>query len=405
MDVAVLTREFPPDVYGGAGVHVEYLTRELARHVDVTVHRFGSVSARTEGNPAVVDHRPWKALAGDAPHLAALRAVSIDLTMAAEVEGADLVHSHTWYANLAGHLAKLLYGIPHVATVHSLEPLRPWKAEQLGGGYAVSSFCERVGLEGADAIVAVSAQHGRDILACYPAIDPALVHVIRNGIDTAEYAPDPGTAALARLGVDPSRPSVLFVGRITRQKGLTHLLDAAVDIDPAAQLVLCASSPDTPEIAAEIGEKFERVRAARRNVIWVSEMVPRRDLIQLLSHASVFVCPSVYEPLGIVNLEAMACETAVVATRVGGIPEVVADGVTGLLVPFEPATGGGAEGLLEPSDPARFARDLADRVNELLADLDRAARFGRAGRERVVDQFSWAAIAEETVALYERLLR
>ena len=400
MRVAVLTREFPPDVYGGAGVHVEYLTRELARHVEVTVHRWGPGREPVAGNPAVVDHRAWKALAGDAPHLAALRAVSIDLTMAAAVEGADLAHSHTWYANLAGHLAKLLYGIPHVATVHSLEPLRPWKAEQLGGGYAVSSFCERIGLEGADAIVAVSAQHGDDILACYPSIDPARVHVIRNGIDTAEYAPDTATDALERLGIDPARPSVLFVGRITRQKGLTHLLDAALEIDPAAQLVLCASSPDTPEIAAEIAEKLERVRAARGSVVWLSEMLPRPDVIQLLSHASVFVCPSVYEPLGIVNLEAMACETAVVATRVGGIPEVVDDGVTGLLVPFEPST----EGALAPADPVRFARDLAERVNELLADPARAARFGRAGRERVVEQFSWSAIAAETAALYTLLV-
>ncbi|MEP6893683.1 MAG: glycogen synthase, partial [Gaiellaceae bacterium] len=296
-------------------------------------------------------------------------------------------------------------GIPHVATVHSLEPLRPWKAEQLGGGYAVSSFCERIGLEGADAIVAVSAQHGSDILECYPAIDPARVHVIRNGIDTAEYAPDPGVDALKRLGIDPARPSVLFVGRITRQKGLTHLLDAALDIDPAAQLVLCASSPDTPEIAAEIAVKLERVRATRGNVVWLSEMQPRRDVIQLLSHATVFVCPSVYEPLGIVNLEAMACETAVVATRVGGIPEVVDDAVTGLLVPFEPATDGGAKGALAPSDPVRFARDLAARVNELLADPARAERMGRAGRERVVEQFSWAAVATETVELYEDLCR
>ena len=320
--------------------------------------------------------------------------------MAAAVEGADLAHSHTWYANLAGHLAKLLYGIPHVATVHSLEPLRPWKAEQLGGGYALSSFCEQIGLEGADAIVAVSAQHGDDILACYPTIDPARVHVIRNGIDTAEYTPVPDTDVLERVGIDPARPSVLFVGRITRQKGLTHLLDAALEIDPAAQLVLCASSPDTPEIAAEIAEKLEHVRAARGNVIWLGEMWPRPAVIQLLSHATVFVCPSVYEPLGIVNLEAMACETAVVATRVGGIPEVVDDGVTGLLVPFEPST----EGALAPADPIRFARDLAERVNELLADPARAARLGRAGRERVVEQFSWSAIAAETAALYTRLV-
>ncbi len=401
MKVAVLTREYPPNVYGGAGVHVEYLARELARHVDVTVHRFGSEREVTAGNPTVVAHRPWKALAGDAPHLAALQAVSVDLTMAAAVEGADLVHSHTWYANLGGQLAKLMYGIPHVATVHSLEPLRPWKAEQLGGGYAVSSFCERVALEGADAIVAVSAEHGRDIVDCYPVVDPARVHVIRNGVDTAEYAPDPATDVLERLGVDPGLPYVLFVGRVTRQKGLTHLLDAAPDIDPEAQLVLCVGAPDTPEIAAEIAQKLDRVRAVRGNVVWAGEMLPRRDVIQLVSHATVFVCPSVYEPLGIVNLEAMACETAVVATRVGGIPEVVDDGRTGLLVPFERRD----DGSLEPSDPAGFALALGERVSELLVDPERAARFGRAGRERVVEHFSWSAIAAETLALYAQLLR
>lgn len=399
MRVAVLTREYPPDVYGGAGVHVEYLTRELAKLVEVTVHRFGDDRAEAAGNPTVVSHRPWKALAGESPHLAALRAVSIDLTMAAAAEGADLVHSHTWYANLGGHLAKLLYGIPHVATVHSLEPLRPWKAEQLGGGYAVSSFCERVALEAADAIVAVSAEHGRDILACYPAVDAKRVHVIRNGIDPVEYAPDAATDVLARLGVDPARPSVVFVGRVTRQKGLTHLLDAALEIDPGAQLVLCAGAADTPELSAEIEQKLERVRAVRGDVVWAPQMLSRRDVIQLLSHATVFVCPSVYEPLGIVNLEAMACETAVVATRVGGIPEVVEDGVTGLLVPFERL----AEGVLEPADPADFARGIAERVNELLADPARAARFGRAGRERVVEHFSWSAVARETGELYAAL--
>ena len=399
MRVAVLTREYPPDVYGGAGVHVEYLTRELARLVDVTVHRFGNERGEAPDRPAVVSHRPWKALTGDSPHLAALRAVSIDLTMAAAAEGSDLVHSHTWYTNLGGHLAKLLYGIPHVATVHSLEPLRPWKAEQLGGGYAVSSFCERVALEAADAVVAVSREHGKDILACYPSIDAARVHVIRNGIDTSEFAPDPGVDVLERLGVDPGRPSVVFVGRVTRQKGLTHLLDAAPAIDREAQLVLCAGTPDTPELAAEIEEKLERVRATRGNVVYAPQMLSRSDVIQLLSHATVFVCPSVYEPLGIVNLEAMACETAVVATRVGGIPEVVEDGVTGLLVPFERL----AEGVLEPSDPVGFARDLAQRVNELLGDPERAARYGLAGRRRVVEHFSWTAVAAETAALYDTL--
>jgi starch synthase len=398
--VAVLTREYPPEVYGGAGVHVEYLTRELASLVDVTVHCWGPQRPRVEGGPAVAAHRAWEALAGSSPHLAALQAVSIDLTMAAAVDGADLVHSHTWYANLGGHLAKLLYGIPHVATVHSLEPLRPWKAEQLGGGYAVSSFCEKTALESSDAIVAVSAVHGRDILACYPPIDPERVHVIHNGIDSEEYAPDPATDAVERLGVDPSRRSVVFVGRITRQKGVTHLLDAALEIDPSVQLVLCAGAPDTPELAAETEQKVERVVRERGNVVWIREMLPRRDLIQLLSHATVFVCPSIYEPLGIVNLEAMACETAVVATRVGGIPEVVEDGVTGLLVPLELRD----DGSLGPRDPERFAHDFAAKVNELLADPERARQFGEAGRERVVERFAWRAIAEETARLYESLV-
>ena len=400
MDVALLTREYPPDVYGGAGVHVEYLARELATLVDVTVHCWGAERTAADGGPAVVAHTPWEALAGTSPHAAALQAVSIDLTMAAGVEGADLVHSHTWYANLGGHLAKLIYGIPHVATVHSLEPMRPWKAEQLGGGYAVSSFCERTALEHADGVIAVSQEQARDVLACYPAVDPSRVSVIYNGIDTDEYAPDRATDVLARYGVDPDQPSVVFVGRITRQKGVTHLLDAALQIDRAAQIVLCAGAPDTPEIAAEIEAKVERVRAERGNIVWLEQMLPKADVIQLLSHATVFICPSIYEPLGIVNLEAMACEAAVVATRTGGIPEVVEDGVTGLLVPFEPSE----DGSREPVDPARFAQDLADRVNELLADPSRAEQFGKEGRRRAVERFSWSAVAAETVVLYQRLL-
>jgi starch synthase len=400
MKLAVLTREYPPEVYGGAGVHVEYLARELAKLVDITVHCWGSPRVAVEGEPRAVAHRAWDALGGSSPHLAALQAVSIDLEMAAEVEGAELVHSHTWYANFGGHLSKLIHDIPHVATVHSLEPLRPWKAEQLGGGYAVSSFCERVSLEAADAIVAVSAEHGRDILRCYPAVDPTRVHVIRNGIDTAEYVPDPGTDALVRIGVDPSRPSVVFVGRITRQKGVTHLLDATLEIDPSVQLVLCAGAPDTPDLEAEIAAKVDRVVRERGNVLWARDMLPRRDVIQLLSHATVFVCPSIYEPLGIVNLEAMACETAVVATQVGGIPEVVEDGVTGLLVPIDLRE----DGELGPRDPTGFAADFAARVNELLRDPERARRMGAAGRRRVVEQFSWRVVAEATVALYERLL-
>jgi alpha-maltose-1-phosphate synthase len=377
MQVALLTREYPPDVYGGAGVHVEYLARELSRLIDVTVHCWG------EDRPGAVAHRPWDALFD-----AALQAVSVDLAMAEAVAGVDLAHSHTWYANLGGHLAKLRHGIPHVATVHSLEPMRPWKAEQLGGGYAVSTFCEQTALEHADAIIAVSKGHAQDIFTAYPAVERDRVTVIYNGIDTEEYKPDPGTDALERHGVDPAQPSVVFVGRITRQKGVTHLLDAALEIDPVAQLVLCAGAPDTPEIAAEIDAKVERVRAERGNVVWLQQMLPKPEVIQLLSHATVFVCPSIYEPLGIVNLEAMACEAAVVASAVGGIPEVVEDGVTGLLVPLE-------EG---------FAEEFARRVNELLADPARAERMGKAGRRRAIERFSWSAVAAETVALYESLL-
>jgi starch synthase len=293
-----------------------------------------------------------------------------------------------------------MYGIPAVCTVHSLEPMRPWKEEQLGGGYAVSSFCEQTALEAADAIVAVSSEMRRDVLSCYPAIDPERVGVIYNGIDTEEYRPDSSTDVLERYGVDPSRPSVVFVGRITRQKGVTYLCDAALQIDPAAQLVLCAGAPDTPEIGAEIAAKVDRVRAERGNVLWLDQMLMKPEVIQLLSHATVFVCPSIYEPLGIVNLEAMACETAVVATRTGGIPEVVDDGVTGLLVPFEP----GDDGSRAPVDPEQFAADIAVRVNELVADPARAEEMGRAGRQRAIDHFSWSAIAEQTVELYRSLL-
>jgi starch synthase len=400
MKVALLTREYPPDVYGGAGVHVEYLARELGRVADVTVHCWGDERPSVPDGPTVVAHRPWEALAGPEPYAAALQALSIDLTMAAGVAGADLVHSHTWYANLGGHLAKLVHGIPHVATVHSLEPMRPWKREQLGGGYAVSGFAEQTALEAADAIIAVSAAHLREILACYPAIEPSRTRVIYNGIDTDEYQPDLGTDVLERHGIDPARPSVVFVGRITRQKGLTHLLDAADAIDPDAQLVLCAGSPDTPEIAAEFAAKLNGVRAARDGVIWIEEMLPKPDLIQTLSHASVFVCPSVYEPMGIVNLEAMACKAAVVATAVGGIPEVVEDRVTGLLVSYEAR----ADGTGTPIDADALAADLAGRINELLADPARAAAMGVAGRARAVEHFGWDVAAAQTLALYERLL-
>jgi len=398
----LLTREYPPDVYGGAGVHVEYLARELAKLVDVRVHAWGA--DRPPGGPGAPEvraYRAWDALGGEAPHLAALRAMSIDLTMAAGAEGADVVHSHTWYANLAGHLAGLVHDIPHVATVHSLEPLRPWKAEQLGGGYALSSWCERTALEGADAVIAVSEGMRRDVLACYPALDPERVQVVYNGVDAEEYEPDRATDVLERHGVDPARPSVVFVGRITRQKGVAHLLRAALRIDPEAQLVLAAGAPDTPEIAAEVTALMEQVRGERGNMIWLQEMLPKPDVIQLLSHATLFVCPSIYEPLGIVNLEAMACEAAVVATAVGGIVEVVADGETGTLVPFEAVDDGSAE----PADPEGFAADFAAAVNALLADRARADAMGVAGRRRAVELFSWPAIAAETVAVYERAIR
>ncbi|OZV80995.1 glycogen synthase [Micromonospora echinospora] len=387
--VDLLTREYPPEVYGGAGVHVEYLARELRRLADVRVHCFGA--PRTE--PGVTAYPEPVELTGAN---AALRTMGVDLAMAAGCAGTDVVHSHTWYANLAGHTAKLLHGVPHVVTVHSLEPLRPWKAEQLGGGYALSSWCERTAIEAADAVIAVSAGMMRDVLTAYPAVDPAKVRVVHNGIDTAQYAPDHGTDVLARLGVDPTRPSVVYVGRITRQKGLPYLLRAARDLPADAQLVLLAGAPDTPEIAAEVEGLVDELRAKRSGVVWVAEMLPKHEVIQVLTHATVFVCPSVYEPMGIVNLEAMACETAVVATATGGIPEVVADGETGLLVPIEQATDGSGT----PLDPDRFVADLAGAVNALLADPERVERFGRAGRRRAVEHFSWDAIAERTVEVY-----
>ncbi|BCL16644.1 glycogen synthase [Micromonospora sagamiensis] len=387
--VDLLTREYPPEVYGGAGVHVEYLARELRRLAHVRVHCFG---APRTGEGVTAYAEPAELAGANA----ALRTMGVDLAMAAGCAGTDVVHSHTWYANLAGHTAKLLHGVPHVVTVHSLEPLRPWKAEQLGGGYALSSWCERTAIEAADAVIAVSAGMMRDVLAAYPAVDPAKVRVVHNGIDTAQYAPDHGTDVLTRLGVDPSRPSVVYVGRITRQKGLPYLLRAARSLPADAQLVLLAGAPDTPEIAAEVEDLVDELRAKRSGVVWVAEMLPKHEVIQVLTHATVFVCPSVYEPMGIVNLEAMACETAVVATATGGIPEVVADGETGLLVPIEQATDGSGT----PLDPDRFVADLAGAVNALLADPERVEKFGRAGRRRAVEHFSWDAIAERTVEVY-----
>ena len=384
MRVGLLTREYPPDVYGGAGVHVEFLARELRPLTDLDVHCWGEGAAG-----GVVRHRPWPMLDGAND---ALRTFSVDLSMTAALEGRELVHSHTWYANLAGHLAKMLYGIPHVMTAHSLEPLRPWKAEQLGGGYALTSWAERTAIEAADAVIAVSGAMREDILGCYPALDPAKVRVVHNGIDTSLYQPDHGTDVLERLGVDPDRPYVLFVGRITRQKGVPQLLRAVRDIDPAAQVVLCAGAPDTPEIDREFRDLFEELSRVRQGVFWIPQMLPRPDVIQLLTHAAVFVCPSVYEPLGIVNLEAMACGTAVVASRVGGIPEVVADGETGLLVSVDESV-------------EEHVAQLARALDSLLADPTAARRMGEAGRERAVREFGWDAVARRTVQLYEELLK
>jgi alpha-maltose-1-phosphate synthase len=393
--VDLITREYPPEVYGGAGVHLEYLSRDLRPLADVRVHCFGS--PRSE--PGVTAYPEPPGLAGAN---AALRVMGVDLEMAAGCEGSDVVHSHTWYANFAGHTAKLLYGIPHVVTTHSLEPLRPWKAEQLGGGYALSSFCERTAIENADAIIAVSAGMKRDVITAYPKVDPSRIQVVYNGIDTELYQPDQGTDVIERLGIDLSRPSVVFVGRITRQKGLPYLMRACHDLPPEAQIVLLAGAPDTKEIAEEVEGLARQLRGARdeNGVIWVQEMLPKHEVIQVLTHATIFVCPSIYEPMGIVNLEAMACETAVVATATGGIPEVVADGETGLLVPIEQL----ADGTGTPVYPDKFVADFAAAMTRLINDPTRAKEMGLAGRRRAVSQFSWARIAEDTMAVYRSVL-
>ena len=384
MRVGVLTREYPPEIYGGAGVHVEFLVHELRRLVEVEVHCFGA-PRREDG---VLAHPVPTGLAAANP---ALQTLAVDLHIAHSVSELDVLHSHTWYANLAGVLGGQLYGIPHVLTAHSLEPQRPWKAEQLGGGYRISCWAEREAYEVADAIIAVSAGMRADVLHAYPFVDPARVHVIHNGIDTTVYAPTPAQPDVLRdLGVDPGRPIALFVGRITRQKGLADLVAAGAGLDPEIQLVLCAGAPDTPEIAAETGAAVAALAERRSGVVWLQDILPREITRQLLSAATVFVCPSVYEPQGIVNLEAMACETAVVAAAVGGIPEVVIDGETGVLVSRED----GVEA---------FRAGLAAAVNALCADPARAAALGKAGRARAVAHFSWPEIAKRTVALYGTL--
>ncbi|MFJ6654778.1 glycogen synthase [Streptomyces sp. NPDC091377] len=391
--VDLLTKEYPPEIYGGAGVHVAELSRELRKRVALRVHCVGA----PRDEPGVFAH-PEPDLGPEAG--AALRTLGANVSMAAGCAGADLVHSHTWYANAAGALAKVRYGIPHVVTTHSLEPLRPWKAEQLGGGYALSSLVERTALEQADAVIAVSAAMRADILRVYPGVDPARVRVAHNGIDTAVHAPDPGTGALRRHGVDPGRPIVLYVGRVTRQKGLPQLLRAAFAVDPAAQLVLCCGQPDTPEIAAETAVLADELAARRGGVVRIDGMLDAVSLRQLLTHATVFVCPSLYEPMGIVNLEAMACGTAVVATATGGIPEVVVDGETGLLVPVEQRD----DGTGTPLAPERFAADLAAAINRLLAEPERARAMGAAGRARAEHSFGWDRAADAVHSIYREVL-
>jgi len=389
MRVDIVTKEYPPEIYGGAGVHVTELVKALRTSVDVRVRAFGA--PRDEEGTTSYEVPVELAAANGA-----VQTLGTDLEIVTDVAGADVVHSHTWYANMAGHIASLLHGIPHIVTAHSLEPLRPWKAEQLGGGYAVSSWIEKTAYEGAAAVIAVSEGMRADILRSYPVLDPAKVRVIYNGIDVEAWQPAEDPALLAGLGIDPSRPSVVFVGRITRQKGLPYLLQAAAQLPPDVQLVLCAGAPDTPQILAEVEALVEGLQATRDGVVWLDRLLSRHELCTILAAATTFVCPSVYEPLGIVNLEAMACGAAVVGTATGGIPEVVVDGVTGRLVPIEQVD----DGTGTPIDPERFVADLAAVLTEVVSDPARAAEYGAAGRRRAAEDFSWAQIAQTTAALY-----
>lgn len=401
MHIALFTREFPPYIYGGAGVHVDYLSRELARRIEVEVHCFGD-QHEDRGALHVRGHQPWEEIANgtEEKFKAALEALTVNLTAIKRLAGVQLVHTHTWYAAMAGYWAKKLYAVPQVLTTHSLEPLRAWKAEQLGSGYRMSSWMEKTAIEEAEAVIAVSAETKADILRCYPAIPPERVHIIYNGIDLEEYRRTAELAALRAYGVDPDVPYLLFVGRITRQKGVTHLVDAIAHLPREAQVVLCAGAPDTPEIAAEMRAKVEAVRRTHPRVVWIEKMVTRAETVQLYSHAALFCCPSVYEPFGIINLEAMACECAVVASATGGIKEVVVDGETGYLVPFAADAKSGM-----PSDPQQFAADLAAKITMVLGDVAMQRRFGQAGRQRVEEKFGWPAIAAQTIQLYESLLR
>jgi len=401
MRVGLFTREFPPEVYGGAGVHVDYLSRELAKEIGMEVHCWGSQNA-DDGNLHVRGALPWKEITNgtEGKFKNALEALSLNLTQVKSLTGLDIVHTHTWYASMAGYLAKKLYNIPLVLTTHSLEPLRAWKAEQLGSGYALSSWMERTAILDADAVIAVSQGTKADILRAYPEVLADRIHVIYNGIDLVEYQKSSDNKALTDYKVDVAVPYVLFVGRVTRQKGVTHLVDAIRYLPQETQIVLCAGAPDTPEIATELRQKVEDVRRDHPRVVWIEKMVTKQEAIQLYSHARVFCCPSIYEPFGIINLEAMACRTPVVASATGGIKEVVVDGETGYLVPFDqdPVTS-------FPVDPEKFARDLAFQINRLLNDPERCKRFGDAGRRRVEETFSWTTIAKQTIRLYEEVIQ
>jgi len=401
MRVGLFTREYPPHVYGGAGVHVDYLSRELAKEIEVEVHCWGSQNI-DRGNLHVRGAQPWGEITNgtESKFKSALEALSLNLTQVKSLTGIDIVHTHTWYASMAGYLGKKLYNMPFVLTTHSLEPLRAWKAEQLGSGYAMSSWMERTAMLDADAIIAVSEGMKADILSAYPEVQTDRIHVIYNGIDPAEYQKSSETKALTDYGVDPALPYVLFVGRITRQKGVTHLVDAVRYLPLETQVVLCAGAPDTPEIAAEMRQKVEDARRGHPRIIWIEKMVTKPEVIQLYSHARVFCCPTVYEPFGIINLEAMACRTPVVASATGGIREVVVEGETGYLISFDqdPVTS-------FPNDPEKFARDLALGIRRLLEDPEGCRRFGDAGRRRVEQLFSWSAIAQQTIRLYQHLIQ
>src|ERR1700751_2287439 len=401
MRVGLFTREFPPRIYGGAGVHVDYLSRELAKEITVEVHCWGPQKA-DNGNLHIRGAVPWDKITNETEgkFKSALEALSLNVTQVKSLTGIDIVHTHTWYASMAGYFAKKLYNIPFVLTTHSLEPLRAWKAEQLGSGYAMSSWMERTAILDADAVIAVSQGTKADILRAYPDVKAERVHVIYNGIDLAEYRKSSDIRALTDNGVDTTVPYVLFLGRVTRQKGVTHLVDAIRYLPRETQIVLCAGAPDTPEIATELRQKVEDARREHPRVVWIEKMVTKQEAIQLYSNARVFCSPSIYEPFGIINLEAMACEAPVVASAVGGIKEVVVDGETGFLVPLEQLQ----ESTFEPLEPEKFSRDLASKINVLMKDPELRQRFGQAGRKRAVEKFSWAAIAQQTKELYEELI-